>query len=214
MTSFPRRLLLVLSTPGWRRTVLVRRTLASALLVAAVFLAFRQAVAEDPPAVVFAREIAAGETLSRDDVVAVPVPEHLMPVSAFTDPSEVEGMVIVASAEEGEVATSRRFIGPDLSAAFVGDVTTFLPLRPAEPEIIPLLHHGDTISIVTHHGDAGEPQVIATGGRVILADARESTGTLLIGLGEEDARAVAAASLTAPLAVVLTPNQENTQAMP
>ncbi|QGU04043.1 SAF domain-containing protein [Corynebacterium comes] len=209
MTQFHRRFIHVLATPGWRRTVLIRRVLAIMLLLTAVLLAFRQAGATDPQAVVFARRVAAGETLSGDDVIVVPVPGHLLPVSALTDPSEVEGLVIVAAAEEGEVATSHRFIGQDLAAAFLGDITTFIPLRPAEPEIIPLLHHGDTISIVTHHGDAAQPQVIASGGRVVLVDTREAPGTLLIGLPEEAARAVAAASLTAPLAVVLTPGQED-----
>lgn len=207
MPQYRRRIILALATPGWRRTVLVRRVLAFALLLAAVLLAFRDAGAQDPHAVVFARQVAAGEALSRDDVTVAPVPAHLLPVSAFTDPAAVEGLVIVASAEEGEVATSRRFIGPDLTTAFVGDITTFIPVRPAEPEIIPLLHHGDTVSIIAHRGDTTEPQVIATGGKVVLADAREAPGTLLIGLPEGDARVVAAASLATPLAVVLTPGK-------
>lgn len=202
-----RRLLLTLSTPGWRRAVLVRRILSIMLLLAAVLLAFRDAGARDPHAVVFTRRVAAGETLSRDDVTVAPVPAHLLPASAFTDPAAVEGLVIVASAEEGEVATSHRVIGPDLTTAFAGDITTFIPLRPAEPDIIPLLHHGDTVSIVAHRDDTAEPQVIATGGKVVLADAREAPGTLLIGLSEGDARVVAAASLSTPLAVVLTPGK-------
>lgn len=214
MNQLPRRLLHALTTPGWRRTVLVRRLLAAVLLVAAAGLALRQAGAQDPEGVVFARAVAPGETLSRDDVTVAPVPGRLLPATAFTDPGEVEGMVVVAAAEEGEVATSSRFLGPGLSAGFVGEITTFIPLRPAEPEIIPLLHHGDTISIVTQDGEGSGPKTIATGGKVVLSDAREAPGTLLVGLPEEDARAVAAASLTAPLAVILTPERTGPPEVP
>jgi hypothetical protein len=195
----------ILTTPGWRRTVLLRRCLAIVLLLAALALALRQAGASDARALVFTRTVAAGETLSPDDVTPVPVPDHLLPASALTDPAEVEGQVLAAAAEEGEVATAHRFVGPDLAASFAGEIGTFIPVRPAEPEVISLLHHGDTVSIVTHGGDTAGPEVIATGGRVVLADSRETPGTLLVGFPEDDARAVAAASLATPLAVVLTP---------
>lgn len=204
----------ILTTPGWRRTVFFRRTLAIVLLLCALLLAFRQAGASDPRAVVFTRQVAAGETLTRDDVAVTPVPDHLLPASAFTDPEEVEGLVIIAAAEAGEVATGHRFVGPELAAGFRGDIHTFIPLRPAEPEIIPLLHHGDTVSIVANSGETSNPEVIARGGRVILADTREAPGTLLIGLPEEAAGVVAAASLTAPLAIILTPDLKISPDMP
>lgn len=203
-----------LTTPGWRRTVLFRRALAIVLLLCALLLAFRQAGSGDPRALVFTRQVAAGETLSRDDVAVAPVPPHLLPASAFTDPAEVEGLVIIAAAEEGEVATGRRFLGPELSSGFMADITTFIPLRPAEPEVIPLLHHGDTVSIVANSAGTSSPEVIAAGGRVILADTREAPGTLLIGLPEEAAGVVAAASLTTPLAIILTPDLKISPEMP
>ncbi|RSZ61258.1 hypothetical protein EAH68_14000 [Corynebacterium hylobatis] len=194
-----------LTTPGWRRTVLLRRCLAFLLLLAALLLALRQAGATDERALVFTRPVAAGETLSPDNVSPVPVPDHLLPATALVDPAEVDGQVLAVPAEQGEVVTARRLVGPELAAAFPGDIGTFIPVRPAEPEVIGLLHHGDTVSVITHGGDGTGTEVIATGGRVVLADSREAPGTLLIGFPEEDARAVAAASLATPLAVVLTP---------
>lgn len=193
-----------LTTPGWRRTVLLRRCLAFLLLCAALLLALRQAGATDDRALVFTRPVAAGETLSSADISPVPVPDHLLPATALTDPTAVEGQVLAAPAEQGEVVTARRFVGPELAAAFPGDISTFIPVRPAEPEVIGLLHHGDTVSIITHGGDRSGAEVIAAGGRVVLADSREAPGTLLIGFPEHDARAVAAASLATPLAVILT----------
>lgn len=195
-----------LTTPGWRRTVLLRRCLAFVLLLTALLLALRQAGATDARALVFTRPVAAGESLSPDDVTPVPVPAHLLPASAFTDPTEVEGRVLAAPAQEGEVATAHRFVGPELAASF----GTFIPVRPAEPEVIGLLHHGDTVSIITHGREGAGAEVIATGGRVVLADDRETPGTLLVGFPEEDARAVAAASLATPLAVILTPTGDGT----
>ena len=195
----------VLRTPGWRRSVLLRRALAAVLLLAALLLALRDAGSSGPRALVFTRAVPAGEVVSRDDVHPVTVPGHLLPASALRDPAEVEGRVLAAAAEAGEVATLSRFVGKDLSGSFVGNITTMVPLRLAEPEILPLLHHGDVVNVVTDGPDRAGTDVIATGGRVILADTRESPGTLLIGLPEEDAHRVAAASLGTPLAVVLTP---------
>ncbi len=198
-------LLSVLRTPGWRRSVLLRRALAAVLLLTALVLALRDAGSPDPRALVFSREVPAGEVVSRDDVRVVAVPGHLLPSSALRDPADVEGRVIAAAAAEGEVVTMSRFVGTDMSGSFVGNITTMVPLRLAEPEILPLLHHGDVVNVVTNGPERVGADVIATGGRVILADTRESPGTLLIGLSEEDAHRVAAASLDTPLAVVLTP---------
>lgn len=184
--------------------MLLRRVLAVVLLFAALGLALRDAGAGAPRALVFARPVAAGEVLTLDDVVLVPVPDQLLPASAVRDPTDVEGRILAVEAAAGEVVTASRFIGTDLSDAFVGEITTIVPVRLAEPEILSLLRHGDSVTILAAEPERTETDVISTGGRVILVDTRESPGTLLLGLPEEEAYAVAAASLSAPLAVVLT----------
>lgn len=201
----PRSLLTVLRTPGWRRSVLLRRALALVLLLAALTLALRDAGSTEPRALVFTRPIPPGEAVSRDDVRLVRVPGHLLPESVVQDPSDVEGRVVAAGTEAGELVMTSRFVGNELSENAVGNITTLVPLRLAEPEILPLLHHGDTINVITSGSDRADTDIIATGGRVILSDFRESPGTLLVGLSEEDAHRVAAASLDTPLAVVLVP---------
>lgn len=201
------RLIRTLLTPGWRRTVLLRRAAAALLLFLAVLTGLRERLSDDPRVLVFTRAVAPGETLSRDDVSPVPVPSRLLPGTALREPEEVEGKVITAAATAGEVVTAARLLdsgGETLSAGSAGNATVLVPVRPAEPEVIPLLRHGDTVSVLTHAGEREEAEIVAAGGRVILADGRESPGTLLIGFPEEAARAVAAASLQAPLAVVLT----------
>lgn len=200
-------------SPGWRRAVLLRRALAVVLLVCAAAFALRDAGVGTPQALVFARPVAAGHVVTRDDVHLLPVPDHLRPDSALTDPAAAVGLVVAAAAEVGEVATAARFVGSalvdDTPDGSVSEITTVVPVRLAEPELLPLLHHGDTVTILRAGSERAEPDVIATGGRVILSDTRTSPGTLLVGLGEDAAHAVAAASLTTALTVVLTQDLPN-----
>ncbi len=207
-----------MTTPGWRRSLLLRRTAALVLLAAAAVTALRSAGTEAPQVVVFVRDVAAGRTVSTDDVELRAVPPEFIPAGALTSAEEVDGRVVVAAAGAGEVATVSRFLGATLTAELVsastaqrsGEPANMVPLKLAEPEILPLLHHGDTVTIVTHAGETGEPEVVAAGGRVVLATMEDETsgsgapGTVLVALPESDARAVAAAALSTPLAVVLT----------
>ncbi|GAB3699440.1 SAF domain-containing protein [Corynebacterium nasicanis] len=202
MTAVP-SFLSSLRTPGWRRAVLLRRGLAAVLLCAALASALHDVGAGASRALVFSRPVAAGEQISRDDVALVPVPDSLLPSSALVDPTAVEGRILAVEAVAGEVLTTTRLVGTDLSEALVGEVTTIVPVRLAEPEVLPMLRHGDTVTVLSRESERAEPDVIATGGRVILVDTRESPGTLLLGLPEEPAHAVAAASLISPLTVVL-----------
>ena len=143
--------------------------------------------------------MAAGEAVAAGDVALRPVPANLSPDTAFPDPALVEGRVVVSAVEAGEIATTSRFVGAEVTAALVGDregTPNMVPLKLADPEIIPLLHHGDTVSVVAHTGE-----VIAEEGRIVLADA---DGTVLLALPGELAQVVAAASLSTPLAVVIT----------
>lgn len=189
----------LLTTPGWRRSLLLRRAAALVLMLLAGFSALRSAGATDPQVVVFTRAVAAGEAVSAGDVALRPVPAGLSPGSAYPDPALAEGRVVVSAVEPGEIATPARFVGAEVAAALVGgegEAPNMVPLKLAEPEIIPLLHHGDTVSVVTHTGE-----VIAEEGRIVLADV---DGTVLLALPRSSARVVAAASLNTPLAVVLT----------
>lgn len=195
-----------LRTPGWRRSVLLRRSLAVTLLLAALVLALREARSSDPEALVFTRPIPPGQALSLDDVRLASVPRHLLPSSALRDPADVQGRVPATSGEVGEVVTATKLVATDLSEGVVGNVTSLVPLRLADPEILPLLRHGDTVNVLTNGDERADSEIIATGGTVILSDTRSSPGTLLVGLQDEDAHRVAAASLGSPLTVVLSTN--------
>lgn len=207
----------LLRTPGHRRSVLLRRVLACILLVAAGLSAVASA-REQPRAVVMAREVSAGEKLTRDDVSLVRVPSSLLPASAVgSNPDDVVGRVLLASASPGEILTTPRLLSSDLIADFGMEDGHLIPLTLAEPEIASNLHHGDTVNIVggSSTGEAETLDVdfsavhgstIASGARVISVGTTDHGArgrTLLVALPAEAAEAVAAASLAQPLTVVI-----------
>ena len=207
----------LLRTPGHRRSVLLRRMLACVLLVAAGLSAVAS-TREQPRVVVIAREVNAGEKLTRDDVSLARVPSSLLPATAVgSNPDDVVGRVLLASASPGEILTTTRLLSSDLIADFGMEDAHLIPLTLAEPEIASNLHHGDTVNIVggSSTGEAEALDVefsavhgstIASGARVISVGTTDDGArgrTLLVALPADAAEAVAAASLAQPLTVVI-----------
>nr|VDG62732.1 flagellar basal body P-ring biosynthesis protein FlgA [Streptococcus thermophilus] len=197
--------------PGYRRALALRRLTAALLLLAALLTAVTGRAANDPAVLVFTREVSPGEPLSAGDVELQRLPEAIVPESALNQATEVEGQIVASTASAGEVVTATRLLGPDLVSALVpGDRAdyTMVPVKLAEPDIIPMLHHGDRVSVVTidQAGQEGAARTIATNGLVLLAGGADDSpaGSVLLLLLHQDAEAVAAASLSSPLAVVLT----------
>lgn len=189
-----------LAHPGHHRSTLARRVLAATLIVAASFSLLFDAHRGDPTVTTFTRPVTAGAVLTEADVALIRLPEHAVPEGALTDPALAVGQILAAGAAAGEVVTAARLVGPDLLAQLVegepdGEPFTMVPLPLAEPDIMPLLHHGARVDIV------GEgPTVIAAGGKIVTVG---DQGTVLVLLRETQAAAVAAVSLTDPLTVVL-----------
>lgn len=204
----------VLTTPGWHRLLLIRRGLATLLLLMAALLFLRSLYSTDPQVAVFTTDIPAGSTITTGDVELRSVPTDLVPATAITEIADVEGRVSASAITAGEIVTTPRFIGNELISSFVANSTenfsseklNMVPLKLADPSVIPLLHHGDTISVVSQDPETGLPLTIATGGKVILAGEAGTSdpSTLLVALPENTAGTVAAASINSPLAVVLT----------
>lgn len=195
-----------LRTPGYRRAVVLRRSAAAFLVVCAAVSALLSRADADPGVVVFARDVAPGDVVEADDIEIRPLPEEFVPPSTVDTVDAAAGQIVASHASTGEVVTATRLIGPDLVGALVGDDAsnfTMVPVKLADPDIIPMLHHGDRVSVVTT-GD-GRPRTVADSGIVVTAGSTEeegSSGVLLL-LAHDDASAVAAASLASPLAVVV-----------
>lgn len=194
---------------GHHRGVALRRWLALILVILAVVVGLRDRLVSDPQVLVFARPVAAGAKLTDADLTSVAVPPALLPDSALQmgDRERAVGHVITAAADQGEFLTASRLIDGDTASELSGPDATMVPISIAEPELTQLLHHGDTVSIITAAGDDDvEPIVVAEGARVVAAG-ENSTGraeTVLVTLPKEAAEAVAAASLSHPLAVLIT----------
>ncbi len=202
----------VLRTPGHQRSVILRRIAATGLLLAAAASALAS-TREQPRVVVMARDVAAGETLALSDVSVARVPSSALPATALgSNPEDAVGRVLVAAASAGEILTSTRLLSSDLIADFGMEDGHLIPLTLAEPEISRNLHHGDTVNIVSTVDDSDDisaptrGSTIARGARVVSVGTDEEdarTHTLLVALPAEAAEAVAAASLTQPLTVVI-----------
>lgn len=224
------RLLSTLRTPGHRRGVLMRRIIAVALLIAALISAL-SAAKELPRVPVFSRDLPAGAELALTDVELARLPASSIPESAVAkEPEELSGRVITAAASKGEVITDTRLLGEDLVSGLVdpsgGMTGRMIPVKLAEPDIIPHLHHGDTVDVVTavgatssaaHPGtaeDAPAARVVASGGRVVSTSTSEgeaSSSTVLLALPNDHANDVAAASLSQPLTVVIVGDRAHPQ---
>lgn len=190
-----------LRAPGHRRSVILRRALALAFLAAALGSALINAAHADPYVVTFAREVAPGTTLSADDLELRRFPPDMVPENALRETALAEGQLLAAAAARGEVVTTTRLVGPDLSAALLADAPpgepfSMVPVPLAEPDIIPLMHHGAQVDVVGQG-----PRVVAAGGRVVTTG---DEGTVLVLLRQSEASAVAAASLGEPLTLVLS----------
>lgn len=226
------RLVSTLRTPGHRRGVVVRRAIAVALLIAALASAL-SAAKELPRVPVFSRDLPAGAELALADVDLVRLPSSSIPDSAVAaKPEELTGRVITAAAGKGEVITDTRLLGEELVSSLVGGsedaAARMIPVKLAEPDIIPHLHHGDTVDVVTAVDAASSPsdvgegeaptaptaRVIATGGRVVSTSSAEgeaSSSTVLLALPHDHANDVAAASLSQPLTVVIVGDRAHPQ---
>lgn len=226
------RLVSTLRTPGHRRGVVVRRAIAVALLIAALASAL-SAAKELPRVPVFSRDLPAGAELALADVDLARLPSSSIPDSAVAaKPEELTGRVITAAAGKGEVITDARLLGEELVSSLVGGsedaAARMIPVKLAEPDIIPHLHHGDTVDVVTAVDAASSPsdvgegeaptaptaRVIATGGRVVSTSSSEgeaSSSTVLLALPHDHANDVAAASLSQPLTVVIVGDRAHPQ---
>lgn len=196
------------SGPGHHRSVAVRRVASAALLASALLIGVLGARQDGASVLVFTTDLEAGQTIGPEDLDTAVYPPALAPAAALSSPGEAVGMTVVAAASAGEAVTGARLLDSRLVEALAGPDSTLVPVTLAEPEVTGLLNHGDTVSIVTVSDDAaaGGPRVVAEGARVVTS-AEQSTGesdTVLVALDTASGLAVAAASLSHPLALLLT----------
>ncbi len=199
------------NSAGIGRMLVVRRTAAVLLVLLAGALAVRAPTshaAERTRILVASHDLAAGKVLTGEDVVPREVPTDLVPDGALRDPSAVQGRALGSTSRRGEPLTDVRLVGHGTTPA-ADDAHAAVPVRLADPAVADFLRPGQRVDLVatSAHSDSGSPDVVAERVPVIAvrpSGEHEGRGRLIVvGLPDDRAATVAAASLTDALAVTL-----------
>lgn len=193
------------------------RHLLIALTFLAALLAVIQAISGMQPAVtavvITGKQLPAGKTLARDDLVVAHVPAGLVPDGALTDPSDVAGEVLVSALPRGMPIPRQLLLSADfltlappgeviVSVTIIGDGTEDL----AQPGMTVSVYappdefseDSQAILVAEHATVVGHGRVPEGGGllsdsdntRVIFLAIPEDTATMILAYGTRTAMRV------------------------
>lgn len=152
-----------------------RRKLAVLAALAAVLCTIAATSPADPPTVpvvVATRDLAGGHMLTANDLRIERYPSALAPSDALTDPTQIEGRVLIGTAGRGTPIGQAAVVAPRELSPGVG--RSMVPVRLDDPAVVGLLRVGDLIDVLaTGSGDAPS-RTIAAGARVLAFPAQES----------------------------------------
>lgn len=186
-----------------RRAVLRRRRLLAALLTGVAVLAGLRSVAAPPePTVdvlVAAHDLAAGSTISPEDLVRVAFRPGSEPDGVVPDPV---GDVVASAVRRGEPLTDARLLGPSLAEGHPGMVAT--PVRLPDAAVVSLLRSGDLVDVLAADPQGGPTEVLATDALVLAVPAQSEDAVadalpgrlVVLGLGATDVTDVSGAAVT------------------
>lgn len=195
-----------------------RRRLVAALLLAAAAGVSVEALRPVPPdpgddVVALAADLPAGHVVREGDLLAVPVPADAVPDGAVTTPAAAVGRRLAGPARAGELVTDARLAGPGLLVgAPPGSVAVGVPLPAASAGLVA---PGDAVLVLAAPADPvlatgdGSPSAAVLAGRAVvlqvpgavgagspgasLGPLGAGDGVVVLALGRQEARAVAAA---------------------
>ncbi|WP_285188073.1 SAF domain-containing protein [Rhodococcus sp. MEB041] len=197
--------------PPRLRSPAARRILAAALVGLAVVSTYRTDPSRtEVPVVVTATDVAPGTSLTAADVTLTRVDSSLLADGTLRSVDDAVGRTVAGPVRSGEALTDVRLLGPRLASATLpsGDAR-IVPIRLADPELAQLLRAGDVVDVVrAAPDDTSSSGVIAESATVVMVSAPGSGVSrrdqlVLVALRADDASAVAAASLSDALTVLL-----------
>lgn len=183
-----------------------RRPVVAALLTFAVVLALSAIVGRHSPTtsvVVMARDVAAGTSLTGDDVTLAELADELVPSTAVKNVDDVIGRVTTGPLAQHEVLTSTKVV----SANSAGSMA--VPIRLADPRVAALLRPGDVVDVVASLSGDGQvrpAQLLAAGVRVVTVQSDREAGLIVVTADENTAPLLAGAVDGPALSVVIHPN--------
>lgn len=200
-----------------RRMILGRRRLLSALAAAVAVAAGLSAVNEPPPptsqVLTAARDLPSGTVVRASDLRPVGFSPDSVPSGVLTRSASAVGRTTAAPVRSGEPITDVRLVEPSLLAGYPGLVA--VPVRIGDPATVSLLRIGDRIDVLGADPQGrADVQLVASQASVVAlprtADTDQSTslvpgGLVILAVPDQTARALAAASVTRFLSVVLSP---------
>jgi Flp pilus assembly protein CpaB len=197
-----------ISRPAWTRSILVRRSIAAALVVLAAVSAFRGDPDSARVTVVTAgHDLRPGAVLTDSDLTLTRVERTSLPDGATVSSADAAGRTVAGPIRSGEILTDVRLLGPRLVGSMLStDDARVVPIRLADPSLADIVQAGDVVDVLTVDDDG--TRVLADGAVVVLvpdsdARSRQQERLILLGLATDAATSVAAASLVSALTVVL-----------
>ena len=153
-----------------RRTVLRRRRLWAAVLVAVAVATGLQAATGPAPAtrsvLVASRDLPAGHLLVADDLESRALPDATVPAGVVDDPS---GETLATPVRRGEPLTDVRLSGEALLASYPH--LRALPVRIPDAGAVALLEPGDLIDLFATDPQEGGTRMLLTGAPVLALPA-------------------------------------------
>lgn len=171
-----------------------------------------QAAAPAPPArrlvVTAAHDLPAGVSVTQDDLELTPLPPDSVPSGAATVREQLTGRTTAGPVRAGEPITDVRLVSGSLLDGYPGRVAA--PVRIGDPGAVALLRIGDLVDVIAADPQGRREAAVVAGAAPVVALPRAADSTLASGglvvlaVTEDTAQALAAASVSAYLSVVVT----------
>ncbi|HSJ19361.1 MAG TPA: Flp pilus assembly protein CpaB [Nocardioidaceae bacterium] len=195
-----------------RRALLARRRPLGAVLAAVAALVGLQAMApqEAPTTNVLtaARDLPGGKVVDRADLTWTDFAPDTAPEAALDSVAEAVGRTTTGPVRAGEPITDVRLVSGSLLDGYPGRVAA--PVRIGDAGAVGLLRIGDRVDVIAADPPAAREAVVVASGAPVVAlprageTALASGGLVVLAVTDDTARALAAASVSAYLSVVLT----------